>query len=108
MATNVRHEWWKMENDIWIESFSLDYAATLKLRWFCERSGIVFFTTDHWTGSGRISEVYAFSIQTRTLEKVASNNGNSVDPWENFCGYEMNQVAYLSSLAEPRRMMEDI
>ncbi|CAO2189682.1 unnamed protein product [Urochloa humidicola] len=110
MATNGlhcgdydRHEWWKKENDIWIESFSLDNATTMKMRWFCERSGVVLFTTDHWTGGGRISEVYAFSIQTRTLEKVASNNGKSADPWENFIGYEMNQEAYLSSLAEPGR-----
>ncbi|CAL5010288.1 unnamed protein product [Urochloa decumbens] len=107
-----RHERWQKEYDIWIESFSLDNGATLKLRWFCERSGVVLFTTDHWIGGGRISEVYAFSIPTRTLEKVmASNNngdGNGGGPWENFYGYEIDQAAYLSSLAEPGRMMEDI
>ncbi|CAL5008300.1 unnamed protein product [Urochloa decumbens] len=105
-----RHERWQKEYDIWIESFSLDNGATLKLRWFCERSGVVVFTTDHWIGGGRISEVYAFSIPTRTLEKVASNNvdGNGGNAWENFYWYEMDQAAYLSSLAEPGRMMEDI
>ncbi|CAO2210068.1 unnamed protein product [Urochloa humidicola] len=84
------HEWWKREEEIWVESFSVDNANTLKLRWFCERSGVVFFTVDRWSlvGWGR-SEVYAFSIRTRTLEKVVSNGdgrSGAQDAWLNFYG----------------------
>ncbi|CAN6164638.1 unnamed protein product [Urochloa humidicola] len=95
---------WETKDDIRIESFSLDYGTTLKLRWFCERSGIVLFTASHWLSGGWISEVYAFSIHTQTLEKVASNGDeNDADPWGNFYGYEMDQATFLASLAEPER-----
>ncbi|CAL5008305.1 unnamed protein product [Urochloa decumbens] len=107
------NEWWKRKEDIWMEPFSLDIDTKLKMRWFCERSGIVFFTADllqseltggqpRWLPGGDwIREVYAFSIRTRTLDKVASKcDESSADPWENFFGYEMDQAAYLSSLAD--------
>ncbi|CAL5003941.1 unnamed protein product [Urochloa decumbens] len=91
-------ELWETEDEtIRIESFSMDdNVHTLKLRWFCERSGIVLFTADHWLCGDRRIEV--------TLEKVVSNgDGSGADPWGDFYGYEMDQVAYLTSLAEPER-----
>ncbi|CAL5008304.1 unnamed protein product [Urochloa decumbens] len=99
-------ELWEMEDEtIRIESFSMDdNVLTLKLRWFCERSGIILFTADRWLCGDRRIELYAFSIHTRKLEKVVSNgDGSGNDPWGNLYGYEMDQAAYLTSLAEPER-----
>jgi hypothetical protein len=44
--------------------------------------------------------VYALSLNTRAVEKLASHDGDG-DHWEGLHGYEMDQVAYLASLAEP-------
>ncbi|CAO2164330.1 unnamed protein product [Urochloa humidicola] len=102
---DYQDELWETEDEaIWIELFSIMSVNTLKLRWFCERSGIILFTADHLFCGDRRTEVYAFSIHTRKLEKVVSNgDGSGNDPWGNFYGYEMDQAAYLASLAEPER-----
>lgn len=55
--------------------------STLKLRWFCEKSRVVFFSA-----AGRICEVYAFSLDTKTFQKI--RGGLYLH------GYEMDQVAY--------------
>jgi hypothetical protein len=53
-----------------------------------ERSGVVIFTIVQWLLGRCMSEVCAFSIHTRAIEKVVSNGDGSGDQWGNIQGYE--------------------
>ncbi|RLN04298.1 hypothetical protein C2845_PM13G03770 [Panicum miliaceum] len=77
--------------------------AMVKLQWFCEKSGVVFFTAGKYDDPR--SDLYAVSLGTHPIvEKVASNEGDgSLWLWGNLYGYEMDQAAYLASLAEPEK-----
>ncbi|KAL6658980.1 hypothetical protein ACP70R_003020 [Stipagrostis hirtigluma subsp. patula] len=97
--------WWDTKESIQVDQYLPPDVSKVKLRWFCEKSGVVFFTASIESGDRR-TEVYALSLATRTVEMVASHAGDG-DPWENLHGYEMNQAAYLASLAE-RDGMEDM
>jgi hypothetical protein len=73
----------------------------LKLRWMCEKSGVVFFTAGRGDQS---SDVYAMSLDKQEVEKVASHHDNGggggvPSSWADFHGYEMDRTSYLSSLA---------
>ncbi|KAF8689828.1 hypothetical protein HU200_041459 [Digitaria exilis] len=104
---------WKTKEEIWpVEPFSvLDEAtASLKLHWFCERSGVVLFTAAGVSFHGGMSEVYAFSIHSRTVEKVVVSNGeggSGGNPWRGIHGYEMDQATYLTSLGEQERTITE-
>ncbi|KAL6659338.1 hypothetical protein ACP70R_003378 [Stipagrostis hirtigluma subsp. patula] len=76
-----------------------DDVTSVRLRWFCQRSGVVFFTAGAGDGGERRREVYALSLGTQTVEKVASHPGGG-DPWGSIHGYEMDQEGYLTCLAE--------
>ena len=91
------------------KSFLLKYRARadernnamVKMQWVCEKSGVVFFT------GGEIdnprSDLYAVSLKTQKVERVASNDGDgSLWLWGNLYGYELDQASYLASLAEPK------
>ncbi|KAK3121079.1 hypothetical protein QOZ80_8BG0645710 [Eleusine coracana subsp. coracana] len=93
------------KNKIWVGQFSLDNVVYFKLRWFCEESGVVFFS------ALELSDLhysryytYAFSMDAKTVEKkVASQvvmKAGDPDPWGNVHGYEMDQATYLASLAQ--------
>jgi hypothetical protein len=99
------------DNCYWMEASSIQIAHSfpgnlrstrVKLQWFCEKSGLVFFTAGK--GDDPISgDLYTASLSTGVVEKVASNawwwdDGN---PWDNIYGYEMDLATYLASLAEP-------
>ncbi|RCV29946.1 hypothetical protein SETIT_6G054600v2 [Setaria italica] len=90
---------WMKESSIKImHSFPGNVHSTkVKLQWFCEKSGLVFFTAGKNDGDQR-GDLYTLSLSTRVVEKVASNawDGNM---WDNLYGYEMDQAAYLASLA---------
>ncbi|RLM60782.1 hypothetical protein C2845_PM14G03290 [Panicum miliaceum] len=76
--------------------------AMVKVQWFCEKSGVVFFTAGEYEDPR--SDLYALSLGTRTVEKMASSEGDgSLWLWGNLYGYEMDQAAYLASLAEPKK-----
>lgn len=66
---------------------------TLKLRWFCDMSGLVLFTLGQ--GSGH-NGIFALNLQTRMVNKVADGE---CDSWKNIVGYEMDMAAYLASAA---------
>lgn len=88
---------WKTKINIQVDqALKVDALATeVKLQWFCEKSGVVFFTTSYY---GKLrSEVYALNLGTRMIEKVASNTKDN-DLWNNFYGYEMDHASYLTSL----------
>ncbi|KAL6850358.1 hypothetical protein ACP4OV_020985 [Aristida adscensionis] len=66
---------------------------TLKLRWVCERSGVLLFTLGESSGC---SGTFALNLWDRVLEKVADGEG---DAWRNFVGYEMGMASYLAAIA---------
>ena len=88
---------WKTKINIQIDqALKVDaLAMEVKLQWFCEKSGVVFFTISYY-GKPR-SEVYALNLGTRMIEKVASNTSCN-DLWNNFYGYEMDHASYLTTL----------
>ena len=76
--------------------------AMVKLQWFCEKSGVIFFTAGEFTDPR--GDLYAVRLDTQMVEKVASDEGNGGRwLWGNLYGYEMDQAAYLASLAEPKK-----
>uniref|UniRef100_A0A0E0EW90 F-box domain-containing protein n=1 Tax=Oryza meridionalis TaxID=40149 RepID=A0A0E0EW90_9ORYZ len=86
--------------------------STLKLRWFCEKSGLVLFTLGE--GSG-YPGTFALDVRSPAVEKAV--NGYSVSwrdvhlespamvkvadghSWSSFVGYEMDMATYLAALA---------
>ncbi|KAJ1267379.1 hypothetical protein BS78_07G051800 [Paspalum vaginatum] len=89
---------WEEKFKVRLDPFFPDGGLTtkVKLQWFCEKSGLVFFNASSWYGGDpgqRRADVYALSFGTGTVQKVASNGGG------NIYGYEMDQGAYLASLA---------
>ncbi|CAO2176399.1 unnamed protein product [Urochloa humidicola] len=92
--------WWDKVELIHVEESLPADVTSVKLRWFCEKSGVVFFSTAAGDCDHRRYEMYALSLKTRVVEKLVSHDRDG-DPWGQVHGYEMDQVAYLSSLAEP-------
>ncbi|CAN6324400.1 unnamed protein product [Urochloa humidicola] len=73
----------------------------LRLRWMCEKSGVVFFTAG-CGGDQSSGDVYAMSLDKQEVDKVASHQGGDggvVPSWGELHGYEMDQTSYLRSLA---------
>ncbi|CAM0948788.1 unnamed protein product [Alopecurus aequalis] len=68
----------------------------VRLRWFCEKSGVVLFTARKEGGG---TQVYALDVETKEVGMVdwsggAGNDGEDID----VCGYEMDRVAMLAEL----------
>uniref|UniRef100_A0A0D3HBS7 F-box domain-containing protein n=1 Tax=Oryza barthii TaxID=65489 RepID=A0A0D3HBS7_9ORYZ len=70
-------------------------SDAMNLRWFCERSGLLFFTIDAKGSS--TPGAYVLNVATKELEKVADDIDCS--SWRNFVGYEMDHASYLASVA---------
>ncbi|KAL6627777.1 hypothetical protein ACP70R_031503 [Stipagrostis hirtigluma subsp. patula] len=89
-------EWSSLEEAIPMEQLRMtceEARDTLKLRWVCEKSGLLFFTLGESSGH---SGTFALNLQEKTVEKVADGEGHS---WRNFVGYEMDTASYLASIA---------
>ncbi|RLN42197.1 hypothetical protein C2845_PM01G47600 [Panicum miliaceum] len=65
----------------------------MRLRWLCEKSGVVFLTAG--CAGDQTSDVYALSLDRQEAERVASHHGGDGD----LHGYEMDRTSYLRSLA---------
>ncbi|KAF8754030.1 hypothetical protein HU200_011527 [Digitaria exilis] len=65
----------------------------INLRWFCERSGVIFLTVGEDSSS---SGAYAVNVATEEVERVA--HGPVCDKWRNVVGYEMDAASYIASL----------
>jgi hypothetical protein len=100
----------QQDNCSWMEGSSIQIthsfpgnvsSTRVKLQWFCEKSGLVFFTAGKNDDDDFMSgDLYTVSLSTGVVEKVASNAG-----WYgNLYGYEMDLATYLASLAEPVEM----
>uniref|UniRef100_A0ACD5XLK7 Uncharacterized protein n=1 Tax=Avena sativa TaxID=4498 RepID=A0ACD5XLK7_AVESA len=70
----------------------------VRLRWFCEKSGVVLFTAKMKDegGAGR-TQVYKLDMETNQVARVdwpGDQNGEDMD----VCGFEMDRVAMLAEL----------
>ncbi|CAO2187058.1 unnamed protein product [Urochloa humidicola] len=99
---------WDKGELIQVQQFLPADVTNVRLRWFCEKSGVVFFTAVAGNTDHRRNEMYALSLKTRVVEKLVSLDRDD-DPWGQVHRCEMDQAAYLASLAvaEPEGM-EDI
>ncbi|CAO2210070.1 unnamed protein product [Urochloa humidicola] len=104
IITCAEHRWWDAATEELIqvkESLTGD-VTSVRLRWFCEKSGVVFFSVVAGEHDHRRYEMYALNLKMKVVEKlVAHDRDGDPWPWGQVHGYEMDQVAYLASLAEP-------
>ncbi|XP_040384172.1 uncharacterized protein LOC121055540 [Oryza brachyantha] len=77
------------------QELRVHHVDSINLRWFCERSGMLFFTVSAKGSS--TPGCYVLNIAAKELEKVADDVDCS--SWRNFVGYEMDTASYLASLA---------
>jgi hypothetical protein len=86
---------WGKKDSFLSNEFKLggDPARTIRLRWFCEKSGVLLFTLGRCSDN---SGTFALNLGTREIEKVA--DGAECNSWKNFVGYEMDGAAYLASM----------
>ncbi|CAL4950216.1 unnamed protein product [Urochloa decumbens] len=89
-----RKECSSLEEGIRMHQMKVTCQDTLKLRWVCEKSGLIFFTLRE-SSSGR-SGTFALNLHDKLVEKVADGEGHK---WRNFVGYEMGTAGYLASIA---------
>uniref|UniRef100_A0A0E0M4X6 F-box domain-containing protein n=1 Tax=Oryza punctata TaxID=4537 RepID=A0A0E0M4X6_ORYPU len=88
LETPYRGERWQRERSFVIPfSCSWPMKKAVKLRWFCEKSGLILFTAD--------KRCYTLNLETMEVDKVFGVHGD-VDI---MCGYELDRVAFFSSLA---------
>ncbi|KAL5226084.1 hypothetical protein ABZP36_012723 [Zizania latifolia] len=94
-----------------IKMKSREDQTTLKLRWFCEKSGLILFTLRESSG---YPGTFALEVRSPAVEKVLSEfsiswrNIHLESPtvvkvadgysWSCFVGYEMNMATYLAAL----------
>ncbi|WVZ94983.1 hypothetical protein U9M48_040800 [Paspalum notatum var. saurae] len=99
-ASYIEGTCWRCEAEpIQVEQYLPADVTYVRLRWFCDKSGVVFFSALAGDIGPPRRELYALSLQTWAVEKLASHDGDGI-PWVDLHGYEMNQVAYLASLVE--------
>ena len=103
VITCTDRSWWDMEELIQVGQSLPEDVGHVMLRCFCEKSGAVFFSTISGDSDHLRSEMYVLNLKTRVVDKLASEDRIS-NPWACVHGYEMDQTAYLASLAEPEGM----
>ncbi|CAL5010279.1 unnamed protein product [Urochloa decumbens] len=91
---------WDRGELIQVEQLLPEDVTNVRLWWFCEKSGVIFFSAVAGDTDNRRNEMFALSLKTRVVEKPVSLERDG-DPWGQVHGYEMSQTAYLASLAEP-------
>ncbi|CAO2199813.1 unnamed protein product [Urochloa humidicola] len=94
--------WWDKGELIEIQQYLPVFANTtnVRLQWFYEKSGVVFFSVVTGFHDHQRYEMYALSLKTKVVEKLVTHDRDH-HPRGQVHGYEMDQVAYLASLAEP-------
>ncbi|CAL4956957.1 unnamed protein product [Urochloa decumbens] len=95
-----RKECSSLEEGILMHQMKVTCQDKLKLRWVCEKSGLIFFTLGESSGH---SGTFALNLHDKLVEKVADGEGHK---WRNFVGYEMGTAGYLASITpqtSPRR-----
>ncbi|CAO2190355.1 unnamed protein product [Urochloa humidicola] len=92
--STVAADRWERHASIRLPQFEVPGATALKLRWFGEKSGTLFFTIGE---GGNTSGAFALNLATRSVEKLA--DGVQCDSWTNLCGYEMDRATLLALVA---------
>jgi hypothetical protein len=80
---------------VWTARAASIGLRAVRLRWFCERSGVVLFTAKR--SDAGVTQVYTLDVVTRQVAMVdwpGDQNGEDMD----VCGYEMDRVAMLAEL----------
>ncbi|KAL6840882.1 hypothetical protein ACP4OV_029408 [Aristida adscensionis] len=90
-------EWWLggAPRWKWTMKLALMRLHTVRLRWLCERSGVVIFTAgDYRSGAG--DHAYTVDVETMQVARVAAGGEPAIG--EEVCGYEMDRVTLLAAL----------
>ncbi|KAF8656039.1 hypothetical protein HU200_060832 [Digitaria exilis] len=87
-------KWVMPHGRLYIPGMMVCSSDDFRLRWFCERSGVILFTV----GEESISPgLYALDVATHKVQKVV--DGTGCGSWTNVVGYEMDPAGYLTSVA---------
>ncbi|KAM0909912.1 hypothetical protein ACQ4PT_014506 [Festuca glaucescens] len=76
------------------KDIKIRHLTSTKLRWFHDRSAIVLFTLGR--GSSR-QGTFTFDMESREINELV--HGVGFKQWKHLVGYEMDQTAYLASVA---------
>ena len=79
----------------WTMKQALMKVHTVRLRWLCEKSGLVVFTARN--GGDPDTHVYTVDVETKQFRRVATCSEPAASSGE-MCGYEMDRVTLLASL----------
>ncbi|KAI4986325.1 hypothetical protein ZWY2020_018955 [Hordeum vulgare] len=80
----------------WTMNAELVGLQAVRLRWFCEKSGVALFTARN---SGGKTQVHAVDVETMDVGTVDwSGDDGDGDGDMDVCGYEMDRVAMLAEL----------
>lgn len=91
---NTAADRWERRGFIRLPQLEVPGATALKLRWFGEKSGTLFFTIGE---GGNTSGAFALNLATGSVEKLA--DGVECNSWRNLCGYDMDRATFLGSVA---------
>jgi len=80
----------------WTMKQALMKVHTVRLRWLCEKSGLVISTARN--NSEQYTHVYTLDVETEEFRRVATPAGGESSLGE-MCGYKMDRVTLLASLA---------
>ena len=80
----------------WTKMQALMKVHTVRLRWLCEKSGLIIFTARNNSDSD--THVYTLDVETEEIRRVATAPGGE-SSLEEMCAYEMDRVTLLASLA---------
>lgn len=70
ITTCTDRRWWDKVELIQVEQFLPAHVISIRLQWFCEKSGFVFFSVASGDKDHRSYEMYALSLKTRVVEKM--------------------------------------
>ncbi|KAM3279741.1 hypothetical protein ACQJBY_046856 [Aegilops geniculata] len=79
----------------WTLDAELMGLQAVRLRWFCEQSGVALFTARNRAGR---TKVYAVDVETMQVGRVDWSGDDDGDGDMDVCGYEIDRVAMLAEL----------
>ncbi|KAF8694055.1 hypothetical protein HU200_038507 [Digitaria exilis] len=81
-------KWVMLHGRLYIPEMMVCSSDDFKLRWFCEKSGVILFT---------IGEETTHKIQ-KVVDGTGCSSWRNCGSWRNVVGYEMDAAGYLASL----------
>ncbi|CAL5008302.1 unnamed protein product [Urochloa decumbens] len=80
----------------WTMKQALMRVHAVRLRWLCEKSGLVIFTARN--GFDPDTHIYTVDVETRQFWRVATADSGEPTLVGEICGYEMDRATLLASL----------